>query len=116
MRIARLTDLEMWADRIHAMGVAESIELQLEMDVLISVARSREALTNMNSQLKKVLHQVYYLDQLLTDTEVSYRNERKINLELQMDNRRLLEENACLAREIRQVKGELNKLMSNGKF
>lgn len=114
MRVTRLTDLQMWADRVRASGVAESIELQLEMDVIIDVPRSREALVRINEELRSVLHQVYYLDQLLESTEIILREEKRMNLELKVENRKVVEENAELAKVNRRLKQEIDKLMSNG--
>ena len=114
MRVSKLSDLEMWADRIHAMGIVESIEMQLEEDVLISVPRSREALVNITTQLRKVMHQCYYLDQVLESTEIMLREEKRLNLDLKLENRKYLTENAELSRINRNLKKEIDNLARNG--
>lgn len=116
MRVTKLSDLEMWADRVHAMGMVESIECQLEEEVLISVPRSREALVNITNQLKKVMHQCYYLDQVLESTEIMLREEKRLNLDLKIENRKCLEENAELSKTNRRLKQEIDKLVSNGRI
>jgi hypothetical protein len=116
MRVTRLSDLEMWADRVRAMGMVESIEMQLEEDVLISVPRSREALVNITTQLKKVMHQCYYLDQLLESTEIILREEKRLNLDLKVENHKYLEENAELSKTNRRLKQEIDKLVRDGRI
>lgn len=104
----------MWADRIHAMGVAESIDLQLQMEVLIDVPRSREALVTMKEQLFKMASQVYHYQEMYESALISLKQEKAVNLDLKVDNKGLLEENAYLAKENRRLKKEIDKLMSNG--
>jgi hypothetical protein len=106
----------MWADRVRASGVCESIDIQLEMDVIIDVPRSREALVRINNELRCVLHQVYYLDQVLESTEIILREEKRLNLELKVENRRVLEENADLTKVNRRLKQEIDKLVRNGRI
>ena len=114
MRVTKLSGLEMWADRIRAMGMVECVEMQLEEDVLISVPRSREALVNLTTQLKKVMHQCYYLDQVLESTEIMLREEKRLNLDLKLENRKFLAENAELSKMNRNLKKEIDKLVRNG--
>lgn len=104
----------MWADRIHAMGMVESIEMQLEQDVLISVPRSREALVNITTQLRKVMHQCHYLDRGLGVYEIMLREEKRLNLDLKLENRKYLIENAELSKTNRNLKREIDNLVQNG--
>lgn len=109
-----ISSLQRVADRLHAGGVAETIDYQLEQDVIIDVPRSREALVAMHQELTKMIAQSLYLEQVLESTEIILGQEKRLMLELRVENKGLVAENANLHKENRRLKREIDKLMSNG--
>jgi|DEB0MinimDraft_6_1074348.scaffolds.fasta_scaffold01254_14 hypothetical protein len=112
-RVEKIDDVVRMADRLHAGGVADTIELQLEEPLPIH-PQTRKALRKSVDQIWRLLHQAYCLEQMLDAVDASLKHEKKLNLDLRVENRTLIESNAKLQKENRTLKAEINKLMSNG--
>lgn len=113
-RVRDITDLERIGDRIFAGGVADSVKLQLESNEHLDVNKSREVLWKCVNQIYKMLEQSFCLEQKLEASHTSLGAERRMSLELRVENKRLTEENAQFEKANRNLKRELEKLMSNG--
>lgn len=113
-RVRDITDLERMADRVHAGGVAQSIAAQLEMDKDIDIDMAKEALDKCVTQIYKLLEQSFCLEQKLEAAYVSLGAEKRMCLDLRVENKLLVQENAELQKTNRTLKRELQNLMSNG--
>lgn len=116
MRVRTLSDATRIADRIRAGGVAESIRIQLEKEVLIDVPRSREALNVMLDNLDKLIEQCYSLEQRYEASQTSLSEEKRLSLDLRMDNRDLMRKNAELEKANRNLKKEIDKYAQDGRL
>ena len=102
------------ADRVEAGGVCETLQYQLDQDVIINVPRSREALSNTLVHLRRMLAQSHLLERELEASAVSLRQEKKVSLDIKLENTKLLSDNAELAKQNRILKKQIDKLVSNG--
>ena len=116
MRVRTLSDAMRIADRIHAGGVIETIRLQLDEEVLIDVPRSREALNLVIDNLAVLLEQCYCLEQKLEASQTSLGEEKRLALELRLDNRDLVRRNADLEKTNRRLKKEIEKHVHDGRL
>jgi hypothetical protein len=113
-RVRNITDMERIADRLYAGGVADSVRMQLEDSEQLDVNKCREVLWKCVNQIYKMLEQSFCLEQKLEASHTSLGAERRMSLELRVENKRLTEENAQLEKTNRNLKREIEKLMSNG--
>ena len=116
MRIPSQEYLERIAQRVESGGRADGIAAQLEMKKMLDVAQCRKALWQMVKQVRKLIEQCLYLEQTMESVGISLQAEKKINLELRVQNHRLSKEAADLEKENRQLKKEIEKMISDGKF
>ena len=116
MRIPSQEYLERIAQRVESGGHADAIAAQLEMNKLVDVRQSRKALWQMVKQVRRLIEQCLYLEQTMESVGMSLQAEKKMNLELRVQNHRLSKEAADLEKENRQIKKEIQKIVSYGKF
>ena len=116
MRVRTLSDATRIADRIHAGGIVETIQFQLEEDVIIDVPRSREALKVMMDNLATILEQCYCLEQKFEASQTSLREEKRLSLELRVENRDLVRNNADLEKVNRRLKKGIDKHAQHGRI
>ena len=116
MRVRTLSDATRIADRIHAGGVIETIRFQLDEEVLIDVPRSREALKVMMDNLVVILEQCYCLEQKFEASQTSLGEEKRLSLELKLENRDLVRKNAELEKTNRRLRKEIDKHAQDGRL
>ena len=110
-RVRDLSDLERLADRSTAGAIMHSVEMQLEMNEPLDVAACRKVLYKCTGQIAIMLEQAFCLEQKLEGGHSALCAERRINLELQIENRKLKERNAELAKENRNIRRSLEEYM-----
>lgn len=111
-RVREISDLERLADRMHAYGIAESLEAQLEMTTELDQDKCRHVVLKVCGELYKMLEQATCLEQKMDAMQTSLDTERKHSLDREVSNRDLKSRNATLAKENRNLKRSLDKMMS----
>jgi len=112
-RVREIADLERMASRLHAGGVADTIAYQLDEDLLLDT-RCGIALRKAVDQIHILLEQSYFLEQKLDAMDSALNAEKRLSLELRVEKQKYLENNARLQKENRNLKREIDKMMSNG--
>lgn len=114
MRLPTLDSLERIAQRMESGGKSDAIAAQLEMNKPLDTRQSRKALWQMVQQVRRLIEQCLYLEQTLESVGISLNAEKKMNLELRVQNHRLTREVAEVEKQNRNLKREIEKLVKYG--
>lgn len=96
-------------DRTHVMATVQTLEMQIPD--LQAPDKVKKVLNRCCTEMWRILEQAYYLDEELTSTNASLREEKKLNLQLTMENKQLQTKCAEQAKEIRTLKQNIQQLM-----
>jgi len=105
----RIDDLERSGDRLHTMGIAQTVECQI--DDLDFSESAKKVMRLCCSQMYVILQQAFFLEDELARTRASLRDEKRLNLALEIDNKDLQTKYAQQCKEIRSFKRSINELM-----
>lgn len=99
------------ADRMEVGGVCESLLAQLELDEPLTKdeEQMRSVLLKAAKSIVKIMEQSLSLEQELAVSMRSLGEEKRINLDLKVINRKLTERNAEVSKENRNLKQEISK-------
>ena len=114
--VADKSNLERIADRMEAGGVAESVLAQLDTEMPLDAEKLRPVMGKSAEMILLILDPSLSLERMVSVTERSLFAEKKLNLDLKVTNRHLVERNAEMAKEIRTLKGNISKWMDNAEF
>jgi len=112
-RVRDISDLERLADRMHAYGIAESLEAQLEMTTELDQEKCRTVVIKVCGELYKMLEQATCLEQKMDAMQTSLNTERAHSLKHEVELRDVKERNVKLAKENRNLKHSLEEMMKD---
>lgn len=99
--------LQRIADRMEGGGIAESILAQLELSEPLDPKTFAEVMLKTCNHMLVLIDQCIQLERDMSITHTSLAHEKKLNLDLRLENRKLLERNAEYAKEVRTLKGSI---------
>ena len=97
------------ADRMRVGGTIESVQAQLELDVPLSEEKCIEVLGKLIENTSVILEQTFCLEQKLEAACASLAAEKRLSLDLQVENRDVKDRNVELAKQNRQLKGNIQE-------
>jgi hypothetical protein len=110
-----MSHLERIADRQEAGGIAESILAQLDLGEPIDHENAVEMLRKVSEQVVHMLDQALYLEQGISTYQACLNSEKRVNLDIKLEMRKLQEENASLSKENRHLKGNIEEFFAKDK-
>ena len=110
-----MSHLERIAERQEAGGIAESILAQLALNEPIDHEKAIKMLHKVSEQVVFMLDQALCLEQGISTYQVSLNSEKRINLDMKIEIRKLQEENAKLSKENRHLKGNIEEFFGKDK-
>jgi len=107
-----MSHLERIADRQEAGGIAESILTQLDLEEPIDHEKAVEMLQKVSQQVVYMIDQALYLEQGISTYQACLNSEKRVNLDMKIEMRKLQEENAKLSKENRNLKGNIEEFFA----
>ena len=99
--------LERIADRMEAAGTAEALLAQLELEEPLDRETFAAVMLKTCNHMLGIIDQCIQLERECAIASSSLSHEKKLNLDLRMNNRQLTERNAAFAKEVRNLKGSI---------
>ena len=110
-----MSHLERIAERQEAGGIAESILAQLALQEPIDHDKAIEMLNKVSEQVVFMIDQALYLERGISTYQACLNSEKRVNLDMKIEMRKLQEENAKLSKENRHLKGNIEEFFGKEK-
>ena len=115
-RMTEQSRLGRMSERLQAGGVMESIDAQLNMGKVVDTAMCKKAMRRMCKELQTLLGQCMSLEQIAESVALSLTAEKRMNLDLRVENKTLKEQNAELEKANRNLKISIDNQIRHGRL